>query len=65
MTQLPAPKRLVVLAAGTTAGLGAIVGAVHATGAPVGAVSTAAGTLAFGSVAVAEAVRTSRREVTR
>ncbi len=65
MTHLPTPKRLATLAAATTAGLGAIVGAVHATGAPVGAVATAAGALAFGGVAVAEAVRASRREVVR
>ncbi|WP_372344711.1 hypothetical protein [Streptomyces sp. KL116D] len=62
---IPAPKRIAALAAGTTAGLGAIVGAAHATGAPAGVVAAAAGALVCGGVAVAEAVRTSRREAVR
>lgn len=65
MNQLPTPKRLAVLAAGTTAALGAVAGASHAAGAPDTLVAATAGVLAVGGASVAAAIRGQKQEAVR
>ncbi|MCX5537823.1 hypothetical protein OG785_45535 [Streptomyces sp. NBC_00006] len=65
MNQLPTPKRLAVLAAGTTAALGAVAGASHAAGAPDTLVAATAGALVVGAASIGAAVHGRPQEVQR
>lgn len=65
MIQLPTPKRLAAVAAGTIATLGAVAGASHAAGAPDTLVAATAGALAFGTASIGAAVHGKTQEARR
>ncbi|MFZ3592304.1 hypothetical protein [Streptomyces sp. BH104] len=62
MNQLPTPRRLAALVAGTTAVLAATAGASHAVGAPDTLVAATVGVLGFGGASVAAAIRGQKQE---
>jgi hypothetical protein len=63
MIQLPTPKRLAGVVAGTTAALGAVAGASHVAGAPDTLVAATAGALVVGAASIGAAVRREPRSV--